>query len=844
MKKLKLVGASILILFLVFYNYPVITSDPCLNLDTDAHGDLEVIKEVYFDGSWTESDDLEAITPDLGETLKFRITMTYHNTSGIPKKHWAYNVKVNDTLPPCLDYEIDTADPTNNFTWIDEYPNEYLNWDFGDQPIYEEESLIINYNATVVEPTDEDGQENNVTVYWYEHCTLYQDGKSSDTLTMIVSSEPKLKLEKKVWDPTTHQYVKSITTYSGETLKFRIDVHNLGSDDLTGVLLNDTYPDFLTPLDYSELPLDIVTIACYIVWDLGTIEAYNSKVILFNATVNNVAMKRSGKNFANVTCDQDLNDSDNVTIFVDKHIVVDKKVKHPDTGEWVEEIPYVKGCEPVRFRINITYFGIERMKCLLIYDQLPPDCLEYADNVYIEIAGVEITPSDENYYPEIFTGNDTFIKCGEIVEIPEGGIFFSWINQSLGSAGALENGDSVIIEFDSSVIEYCECEGKDCCKKENCVEAWLWSCCEDIYYAMDCVDIYCIPLPGDFNKTVSSLEPINWVKELNTVQGMTIKFKLELIYYGNENLTNVTFYDILPCCLEYESTETKPQGTVIEVSQDKKMIWWNITKEIADCETVTIIFRAKVTGSSECGGCINHAYAYGYIFRQCEGYEQVVDRYSNAIIYAEANSPPDRPDVSGPSKGVVGVQNTFKAMLTDPDGNQVTYKFNWGDGQETDWKGPVSPQEVTEQHTYSTAGTFFVKAKVKDEYGEESDWTQYPWEILIQKAEVEVTLSPFTIGAVEATVKNTGDADLSNVAWEFNISRDALLAFRDINIETSGTISNLLAGASETIESDSVGFRFGFADVTVTVSKTGVLTPATATGRAFLIGPIVIILPS
>lgn len=840
MKKLKLVGASILVIFMVFYNFPVITSDPCTNLDGQDHGDLEVIKEVYFDGEWTEG----PIQPSLGDILQFRITMTYHNISGLPKKHWAYEITVNDTLPPCLDYEINSADPLNNFSWIDIYPNEYLNWYFGEQPIYEEESLIIKYNATVVEPTGEIDQENNVTVLWWEWCTLYKDGKSIDTLTITVGDEPELKLEKKVWDQTTHQYVKSVTTYPGETLKFRIDVHNYGPDDLTGVMLNDTYPDFLTPLDYSEIPLDIDTTDRYIVWDLGTLGAYNSTIVLFNATVNNVPMKTSGKNFADVTCDQGLFDTDNVTIFVDKHLEIDKKVKHPDTGEWVEEIPYVKGCEPLRFKINITYFGIERMKCLLVYDQLPADCLEYANNVYIEISGVEITPADEDYYPEIFTGDDTFIKCGELIEIPEGGIYFSWINQSLGSAGALENGDSVIIEFDSNVIEYCECEGEDCCIKENCAEAWLWSCCDDVYYSKDCVTINCIALPGDFNKTVSPDGENNWVKELHTVQGYIIKFKLELIYYGNENLTNVTFLDILPCCLEYKDTIQKPDGTIIEYTSDKKMIWWNISKEIADCEKVTIIFRATVTGSSECGPCINNAYVYGYILRMCEEYELVVDRHDTATIYAEANSPPNRPDVTGPSKGVIGVSNTFKAMLSDPNGDQVTYKFNWGDGQETDWFGPVSPGEVTQQHTYTTPGTFNVKAKARDEHGAESDWTQYPWAILIQVAEVKITLSSFSIGAVKATVKNTGDADLNNVQWKINISRDALLAFRDINLEKSDVIGSFPSGASETIQSDSVGFRFGFADVKVTVDAVGLMTPATATGRAFLIGPIVIILPS
>jgi len=95
------------------------------------------------------------------------------------------------------------------------------------------------------------------------------------------------------------------------------------------------------------------------------------------------------------------------------------------------------------------------MKCLLVYDQLsiePFQCLDYADNVYIEIAGQEIPSDHEDFYPDIFVEDDEFIWCGNpLITVPEGAIYFSWINQSI--AGGLENGESVIIEFDATVIE-------------------------------------------------------------------------------------------------------------------------------------------------------------------------------------------------------------------------------------------------------------------------------------------------------------------------------------------------------------------------------------------------------
>jgi len=830
MKKTKIVKVSYLVIFcLIFYSLSAVTFVVDTTLASDGYGDLEVIKEVFDDGSWSEG----PIETSIGETLEFRITLIYHNTSGKPYLHYAYSIRVNDSLPECLDYVNGSANHSINLIWSDD-PNEYLYWDFGElTPLFDNDSLEIFYNATVVETNlTQNTQENNVTVIWNEFCTGGKNLESFDTLTINLGAEPQLKITKLV------EGVKTYYAYEGETLHFEINVSNTGSVNLTGVMLNDTYPDFITPFEFNISPSSMDTVNRTITWDLGTISAFNSTIVLMNATVNNIGMPISGKNIANVTCDQNLTDEDFVTIIIETPFIVDKKVWNSETGEWAENLSYVKKCEPVRFRINITYFGIERMKCLLVKDTLPIECLNYSDNVYIEIAGNVTTPSDEDFYPDIYTQGETFLWCDTLVEVKEGEIYFSWINQSIGDG--LEYGESVIIEFDTSVIKYCD--DSEPCEMQNCVEAWLWSCCdcESVYYGEDCVDITCIALPGEFNKFVSLDDPTNWVKEVHTVQGFFVKFKLELTYYGNTNLTNVSFLDVLPCCLEYDSTIQSPTGTIIDVSGDKKTIWWNVSQNVSDCETVSITFRAKVTGSSACGACINNAYVYGYIM--CIGL--VITGSDTATIYAEPNSQPSAPDVSGPSEGIVGGSYSFKAMLSDPDGDQMDYKFDWGDGTTTDWiNGPVGSGEVTQTHTYSTAKTYTIKAKARDEHGVESDWTQYPWTIVIKTAKVELSLKMFNINNVTAYVKNTGDITISSLQWEFNISRDMLLNFRDINVNGNGNIPNLPIGGQETINSDSTGLKIGWADVKVTASKTGVITPTTITARAFLIGPIILILP-
>ena len=846
MKKIKIAGISIFItLALIASSFSIaaikipISEKTCDNssLQTTGsnYGELEVIKEVFNGGDWTEG----PILAHLGDLLHFRITITYRNNSGMHGTHWAYNISVNDTLPPCLDYVTDSADPLEN-SWSDD-PDEYLYWEFNGK-LYNNESYKIMYNATVVNVTGPEGEENIVNVTWDEHCTGGRDLSAGDILVITVQSAPSIKVVKEVWDPVGLKYVKNITTYSGDSLTFRINVSNPGFDNLTGVILNDTLPPFLDYLIASSPPVSVA--GQNISWDLGTIPAHSWGEIYVDVTVADLTTTAVGKNFANVTADGGYNDSDNVTITVKQHIIVDKKVRHPDTGEWVDEIPYVKGCEPVRFRINITYYGDTRMKCLLVYDQLsqlsmePFSCLEYADNVYIEIAGQEITPEDEKFYPDIYTEGDLFNWCEEPILVPWGGVYFSWINQSI--AGGLENGESVIIEFDTNVTEYCEdpCQCQEC-EQYNCVDAWVWGCCdccETKYHAYDCVNISCHAPPSEVNKTVWNPDTREWVDKLHTVQGYTIRFKIDFTYYGNEDLTNISVNDVLPCCLEYAGN-SNVQPTY--VSSDKKTIWWNVSQNLSDCETFTIEFDAFVAGASECGGCINYAYVYGYIWLFCETYELVASGFDDAKIIAESNSPPNRPDITGPTEGIVGTPLTYKIFLEDPDNNQMYYKIDWGD-ETTDWLGPVSPGEITKSHTWSSVGTYTIKAKAKDIHGEKSDWTQYPLTVEIKTAEITLNVSMFHFGKIKAIVENIGTSDLTGLNWEFNISRDSKIDFRDINIDGSGTIVSLPAGSIETIQSDSLGFKFGLADITVRVYKTGVVEK-TATGRVFLIGPIALV---
>ncbi|MFH1699613.1 MAG: dockerin type I domain-containing protein [Candidatus Zixiibacteriota bacterium] len=89
------------------------------------------------------------------------------------------------------------------------------------------------------------------------------------------------------------------------------------------------------------------------------------------------------------------------------------------------------------------------------------------------------------------------------------------------------------------------------------------------------------------------------------------------------------------------------------------------------------------------------------------------------------NQTPPRPmDISGPSIGITYGTYEIAANGTDPDGQDLWYKFDWGDGNISDWTGPVeSGTQTIESHAWNMAGNYNYRVKVKDEMDAESIWS-------------------------------------------------------------------------------------------------------------------------
>jgi outer membrane protein assembly factor BamB len=210
------------------------------------------------------------------------------------------------------------------------------------------------------------------------------------------------------------------------------------------------------------------------------------------------------------------------------------------------------------------------------------------------------------------------------------------------------------------------------------------------------------------------------------------------------------------------------------------------------------------------------SYTTGYIVWSspavAEGKVYIGSGDHKVYCFKDLNTPPNTPAApTGPSVGQKGVEYTFSAVATDPEGDQVFYLFDWGDGTNSTWVGPYnSSVPGSASHVWADAGNFSVKAKAKDVNGAESDWSA--------SHSISITLGPVLeiqdisggLLKITAVIKNTGEAAAANISWSIKVVGGAW-----IGKETTGKISVLAAGGEQKVSSRVI---LGFGKTVVTVT--------------------------
>lgn len=94
------------------------------------------------------------------------------------------------------------------------------------------------------------------------------------------------------------------------------------------------------------------------------------------------------------------------------------------------------------------------------------------------------------------------------------------------------------------------------------------------------------------------------------------------------------------------------------------------------------------------------------------------------IVTIAANRPPAAPlPPSGINLGKIRTYYSFSTSSIDPEGDQVKYTFDWGDGTTSQTALVNSGTSASSTHRWLMSGTYQVKAKATDSKGSSSAWS-------------------------------------------------------------------------------------------------------------------------
>jgi rhodanese-related sulfurtransferase len=101
-----------------------------------------------------------------------------------------------------------------------------------------------------------------------------------------------------------------------------------------------------------------------------------------------------------------------------------------------------------------------------------------------------------------------------------------------------------------------------------------------------------------------------------------------------------------------------------------------------------------------------------------------INAWKDAGYPTMPNTPPDLPSISGDSTGKPETSYDYTFNSVDQDGDDVFICVDWNDTTGELCYGPFSSdQDVILNHTWAEEGTYIIKAKARDIYGDESNWS-------------------------------------------------------------------------------------------------------------------------
>ena len=99
------------------------------------------------------------------------------------------------------------------------------------------------------------------------------------------------------------------------------------------------------------------------------------------------------------------------------------------------------------------------------------------------------------------------------------------------------------------------------------------------------------------------------------------------------------------------------------------------------------------------------------------------DRYPLMEPWEEENQPPNVPIITGPLNGKTGTEYEYNFSLSDPDGDDISLRVDWGIGGPGKLHGPFASGTIVPlNYSWQKKNSYTIRAQAIDTNGAESEW--------------------------------------------------------------------------------------------------------------------------
>jgi len=182
----------------------------------------------------------------------------------------------------------------------------------------------------------------------------------------------------------------------------------------------------------------------------------------------------------------------------------------------------------------------------------------------------------------------------------------------------------------------------------------------------------------------------------------------------------------------YKPSQPYPEHGAVNTPLDVILCWIGGDPNLCDTVTYDVYFGPTSNPSLKEWDYTETCYDPPYELELYEDYYwRIVSRDSQGestsgdewVFTTDPPNPPNKPIITGPTSGKVGVEYKYNFSLSDPDGDAMYLRVDWENGTPGPWQGPYdSDTTVRLNHTWTKKGTYAIRAQAKDIYGIAGPW--------------------------------------------------------------------------------------------------------------------------